>query len=169
MKRTFPMYKGQSLDKAGMGYSNVKSARQYMNWRPVEKDFKKTLPKRYWYEYSYAYKHNGRERDFLRNTPDYKFHDTDYEEKFYIKDMTGKDCELWDKVFAIEEKYRNKKGWGWAGKKVQDEMAKLFMELDKRGWYHALFEETTDYWKRYRKYFKENVTFVEKEVKVSVE
>ena len=83
--------------------------------------------------------------------------------------MTGKDRELWDKIFAIEDKYRNKKGWGWAGKKVQDEMERLMIEVDKRGWYNAILGDTDDYWKRYRKYFKENVTFVEKEVKVSVE
>ena len=30
MKRIFPMYKGVSLDKAGMGYSSVQSAKHYM-------------------------------------------------------------------------------------------------------------------------------------------
>ena len=166
MKRTFPMYKGQSLDKAGMGYSNVKSARHYMNDRPVRKDFDKTLPERYWYEFEYVYKHNGQEMS--RESHGHTFHECEYEEKFFVKDLTGKDRELWDKVFAIEDKYRER-GWGWAGEKVEKEMYTLLIELDNRGWYYTLFEETTDYWKRYRKYFKENVEFVEKEVKVSVE
>ena len=168
MKRTFPMYKGQSLDKAGMGYSNVKSARQYMNDRPVRKDFDKTLPKNYWYEFEYVYKHNKRQNDNEIGSTGYKYHDTDYEEKFFIKDLNGRIREVCDKIYAIEDKHRER-GWGWAGDKVRKEMEALLVEMDKLGWYHTLFEETTDYWKRYRKYFKENVEFVEKEVKVSVE
>ena len=168
MKRTFPMYKGQSLDRAGMGYSNKASARQYMNDRPVREDFAKTLPKNYWYEFEYVYKHNGMRRDMEIGSTGYKYHDTDYEEKFFIKDLTGKDKEICDKIYAIEDKHRAR-GWGWAGDKVRKEMERLLVELDKLGWYHALFEETTDYWKRYRRFFKENVEFVEKKVKVSVE
>lgn len=165
MKRIFPMYKGESLDKAGMGYSSIQSARHYMDEKPVQKDFNATLPEKYWYEFEYAYKHNGREMD--RERLGYTFHDCDYEEKFYIKDLTGKDKELWDKVFAIEDKYRER-GWGWAGEKVEKEMYTLLIELDKRGWYYSLFENTDEYWKKYRKFKKENVQFVEKEVKIEV-
>ena len=170
MKRIFPMYKGNSLDKAGFGYSSIQSAKHYMDERPVQKDFDATLPERYWYEFAYAYKHNGREMTdhHICAVANYNFHATGYDDQFYIKDMTGEDKELWDKVFAIEDKYRER-GWGWAGEKVEKEMYTLLIELDNRGWYYTLFEETTDYWKRYRKYFKENVEFVEKEVKVSVE
>lgn len=168
MKRIFPMYKGNSLDKAGMGYSSIQSARHYMDEKPVQKDFDATLPERYWYEFEYVYKHNGQERDsHINYIANHIFHDTDYEEQFYIKDLTGEDKELWDKVFAIEDKHRER-GWGWAGEKVEKEMYSLLAELDKRGWYHSLFEDTADYNKKYRKYKKENVQFVEKDVKIQV-
>ena len=49
MKRIFPMYKGVSLDKAGMGYSSIQSAKHYMDEKPVRKDFDVSLPKNYWY------------------------------------------------------------------------------------------------------------------------
>lgn len=170
MKRIFPMYKGVSLDKAGMGYSSIKSAQHYMDENPIKKDFDATLPKNYWYEFKFAYKHNGREsNNHICSIVGYNFHDTDYEEKFYIKDMTGKDKELWDKVYAIEEKYRNRRGWGWAGEKVQKEMYSLFKQLDKRGWYYTLFEDTKDYWKKYRAYKKTNVEYVEKTVNIKVD
>lgn len=170
MKRIFPMYKGKSLDKAGMGYSSIQSARNYMDEKPVKKDFDATLPERYWYEFEYAYKHNGREMEnsFRSERVGYNFHDTDYDDKFYIKDLTGEDKVLWDKVFAIEDKYRER-GWGWAGKKVEKEMNALLVELDKRGWYSALFENTDDYWKKYRAYKKANVEYIEKTVKIKVE
>ena len=169
MKRIFPMYKGVSLDKAGMGYSSLQSAKHYMDEKPIRKDFDKTLPKNYWYEFEYVYKHNGDENDNLMSSiVNYQFHDTDYEEKFYIKDLTGKDKELWDKVYAIEDKYRER-GWGWAGKEVEKEMYSLFKQLDKRGWYYSLFEDADDYWKKYRAYKKANVEYVEKSVKIKVE
>lgn len=169
MKRIFPMYKGVSLDKAGMGYSSIKSAQHYMDEKPVRKDFDKTLPENYWYEFEYAYKHNGRENDnHMSSVVGYNFHDTDYEDKFYIKDLTGKDKELWDKVYAIEDKYRER-GWGWAGKEVEKEMYSLFKKLDKRGWYYSLFEDTDDYWKKYRAYKKANVEYVEKSVEIKVD
>lgn len=169
MKRIFPMYKGVSLDKAGMGYSSIKSAQHYMDENPIKKDFDATLPKNYWYEFEYAYKHNGRESNtHMSSIVKYNFHDTDYEEKFFIKDLTGKDKELWDKVYAIEDKYRER-GWGWAGKEVEKEMYSLFKQLDKRGWYYSLFEDTDDYWKKYRAYKKANVEYVEKTVKIKVE
>lgn len=168
MKRIFPIYKGVSLDKAGMGYSSLQSAKHYMNEKPVQKDFDAALPDRYWYEFEYVYKHNGRERDLhINSIANHTFHDTDYEEKFYVKDLSGKDKELWDKVFAIEDKYRER-GWGWAGKEVQKEMYSLLAKLDKRGWYHSLFEDTWDYNKKYRAYKKANVQYVEKEVKIEV-
>ena len=170
MKRIFPMYKGNSLDKAGMGYSSIKSAQHYMDENPIKKDFDATLPKNYWYQFKYAYKHNDREsNNHMSSIAGYNFHDTDYEEKFYIKDLTGKDKELWDKVYAIEEKYRNRLGWGWAGEKVQKEMYALFIELDKHGWYYSLFEDTDDYWKKYRAYKKANVEYVEKTVSIKVD
>ena len=170
MKRIFPMYKGVSLDKAGMGYSSIKSAQHYMDEKPIRMDFDKALPKNYWYEFEYVHKHNGREMSdhHISSVADYTFHDTDYEEEFYLKDLTGKDKELWDKVYAIEDKYRER-GWGWAGKKVQNEMYALQIELDKRGWYYVLFEDTKDYWKKYRAYKKANVEYVEKSVKIKVE
>ena len=145
MKRIFPMYKGVSLDKAGMGYSSIQSAKHYMDEKPIRKDFDKSLPKNYWYEFEYVYKHNGHVSGSCISEGDYQFHDTDYDEKFYIKDLTGKDKELWDKVYAIEDKYR------------------------ERGWYYALFEDTKDYWKKYRAYKKANVEYVEKSVKIKVE
>ena len=170
MKRIFPMYKGNSLDKAGMGYSSIKSAQHYMDENPIKKDFDATLPKNYWYQFKYAYKHNGyKSNNHISSIVGYNFHDTDYEEKFYIKDLTGKDKELWDKVYAIEEKYRNRRGWGWAGEKVQKEMYALFVELDKCGWYYSLFEDTKDYWKKYRAYKKANVEYVEKTVNIKVD
>ena len=169
MKRIFPMYKGVSLDKAGMGYSSIQSAKHYMDEKPIRKDFDKSLPKNYWYEFEYVHKHNGHISDSrISSEGDYQFHDTDYEEEFYIKDLTGKDKELWDKVYAIEDKYRER-GWAWASKKVQKEMYALYVELDKRGWYYALFEDTNDYWKKYRAYKKANVEYVEKSVKIKVE
>ena len=169
MKRIFPMYKGVSLDKAGMGYSSLQSAKHYMDEKPIREDFDKSLPKNYWYEFEYVYKHNGDVNDNLfRSESNYQFHDTDYEEKFYIKDLTGKDKELWDKVYAIEDKYRER-GWGWAGKKVEKEMYALLEKLDKRGWYYTLFEDTKDYWKKYRAYKKANVEYVEKTVKIKVD
>ena len=169
MKRIFPMYKGVSLDKAGMGYSSIKSAQHYMDERPIREDFDKSLPKNYWYEFEYVYKHNGDVNDnCISSEAGYKFHDTDYEEKFYIKDLTGKDKELWDKVYAIEDKYRER-GWGWAGKKVEKEMYTLLEKLDKRGWYYSLYEDTKDYWKKYRAYKKANVEYVEKTVKIKVD
>ena len=171
MKRIFPMYKGVSLDKAGMGYSSIKSAQHYMDEKPVRKDFEASLPKNYWYEFEYVHKHNGHKSDsdsLMSSAAEYNFHDTDYEDEFYIKDLTGKDKELWDKVYAIEDKYREC-GWGWAGKKVQKEMYALLIELDKRGWYYTLFEETKDYWKKYRAYKKANVEYVEKTVKIKVD
>ena len=169
MKRIFPMYKGVSLDKAGMGYSSLQSAKHYMDEKPIRKDFDKTLPKNYWYEFEYVYKHNGDENDNnICDIVNYNFHDTDYEEKFYIKDLTGKDKELWDKVYAIEDKYRER-GWGWAGDKVEKEMYTLLKKLDKRGWYYSLFEDTNDYWKKYRAYKKANVEYVEKTVKIKVD
>lgn len=169
MKRIFPMYKGVSLDKAGMGYSSIQSAQHYMDETPIRKDFDTALPKNYWYEFKYVYKHNGRTNDNLMSSiVNYQFHDTDYKEKFYIKDMTGKDKELWDKVYAIEDKYRER-GWGWAGDKVEKEMYSLFKQLDKRGWYYSLFEDTKDYWKKYRAYKKANVEYVEKTVKIKVD
>jgi hypothetical protein len=82
--------------------------------------------------------------------------------------LTGKDKELWDKVYAIEDKYRDR-GWGWAGKKVEKEMYALLEKLDKRGWYYTLFEDTKDYWKKYRTYKKANVEYVEKTVKIKVD
>ena len=170
MKRIFPMYKGVSLDKAGMGYSSIKSAQHYMDENPIKKDFDAMLPKNYWSEFKFAYKHNGCENNnHMSSIVNYQFHDTDYEEKFYIKDMTGKDKELWDKVYVIEEKYRNRRGWGWAGEKVQKEMYSLFKQLDKRGWYYSLFEDTDDYWKKYRAYKKANVEYVEKTVNIKVD
>lgn len=110
MKRIFPMYKGVSLDKAGMGYSSVKSAQHYMDEKPIRKDFDASLPKNYWYEFEYVHKHNGREMydHHICAVANYAFHDTDYEEEFYIKDLNGKDKELWDKVYAIEDKYRER-------------------------------------------------------------
>ena len=169
MKRIFPMYKGVSLDKAGMGYSSIQSAKHYMDEKPIRKDFDKSLPKNYWYEFEYVHKHNGHVNDNrISSEGDYQFHDADYKEEFYIKDLTGKDKELWDKVYAIEDKYRER-GWGWAGKKVQNEMYALQIELDKRGWFYVLFEDTKDYWKKYRAYKKTNVEYVEKAVKIKVE
>lgn len=169
MKRIFPMYKGVSLDKAGMGYSSIQSAQHYMDEKPIREDFDKSLPKNYWYEFEYVYKHNGDVNDNLfSSVVNYPFHDTDYEEKFYIKDLTGKDKELWDKVYAIEDKYRER-GWGWAGKKVEKEMYALLEKLDKRGWYYSLYEDTKDYWKKYRAYKKANVEYVEKTVKIKVD
>ena len=171
MKRIFPMYKGVSLDKAGMGYSSIKSAQHYMDEKPVRKDFDASLPKNYWYEFEYVHKHNGHKSDsdsLMSSAAEYNFHDTDYEDEFYIKDLTGKDKELWDKVYAIEDKYRER-GWGWAGKKVEKEMYTLLKELDKRGWYYTLFEDTKDYWKKYRAYKKANVEYVEKMVKIKVD
>ena len=170
MKRIFPMYKGVSLDKAGIGYSSIKSAQHYMDEKPIRKDFDKTLPENYWYQFEYVYKHNGREMSdhHICSVANYTFHDTDYEEEFYIKDLTGKDKELWDKVYAIEDKYRER-GWGWAGKEVEKEMYSLFKKLDKRGLYHLLFEDTNDYWKKYRAYKKANVEYVEKSVEIKVD
>ena len=171
MKRIFPMYKGVSLDKAGMGYSSIQSAKHYMDEKPVRKDFDASLPKNYWYEFEYVHKHNGHKSDsdsFMSSAAEYNFHDTDYEDEFYIKDLTGKDKELWDKVYAIEDKYRER-GWGRAGKKVQKEMYALLIELDKRGWYYTLFEDTKDYWKKYRAYKKANVEYVEKTVNIKVD
>ena len=141
-----------------------------MDEKPIREDFDKSLPKNYWYEFEYVHKHNGREMSdhHISTVADYTFHDTDYEEEFYLKDLTGKDKELWDKVYAIEDKYRER-GWGWAGKKVQNEMYALQIELDKRGWYYVLFEDTKDYWKKYRAYKKANVEYVEKTVKIKVE
>lgn len=46
MKRIFPMYKGVSLDKAGMGYSSIQSAKHYMDEKPIRKDFDAALPKK---------------------------------------------------------------------------------------------------------------------------
>ena len=138
MKRIFPMYKGVSLDKAGMGYSSIQSAKHYMDEKPIRKDFDKSLPKNYWYEFEYVHKHNGHVSDSrISSEGDYQFHDADYKEEFYIKDLTGKDKELWDKVYAIEDKYRER-GWCWAGEKIQKEMYALQIELDKRGWYYCL-------------------------------
>lgn len=171
MKRIFPMYKGVSLDKAGMGYSSLQSAKHYMDEKPVRKDFDASLPKNYWYEFEYVHKHNGHKSDsdsLMSSAAEYNFHDTDYEDEFYIKDLTGKDKELWDKVYAIEDKYRER-GWGQASKKVQKEMYALLIELDKRGWYYTLFEDTKDYWKKYRAYKKANVEYVEKTVKIKVD
>ena len=89
--------------------------------------------------------------------------------KFLKAYKTAKeDKELWDKVYAIEDKYRER-GWSWAGEKVQKEMIALRIELDKRGWYHILFEDTKDYWKKYRAYKKANVEYVEKSVKIKGE
>ena len=170
MKRIFPMYKGISLDKAGMGYSSIKSAQHYMNEDPIKKDFDASLPKKYWYQFEYVHKHNGHENNnIISAVADYTFHDTDYDEEYYIKDLTGKDKELWDKVFAIEDKYRYRLGWGWAGDKVQKEMYALRVELDKRGWYYLMFEDTKDYWKKYRAYKKANVEYVEKTVNIKVD
>jgi hypothetical protein len=153
-----------------MGYSSIKSAQHYMDEKLIKKDFDATLPKNYWYEFEYVYKHNGHVNDNrMSSVTDYQFHNTDYEEEYYIKDLTGKDKELWDKVYAIKEKYRNRGGWGWAGEKVQKEMYALFIELDKRGWYYTLFEDTKDYWKKYRAYKKANVEYVEKTVKIKVD
>ena len=169
MKRIFPMYKGVSLDKAGMGYSSIQSAKHYMDEKPIRKDFDATLPKNYWYEFKYVYKHNGHvNNNHINSVADYQFHDTDYDEKFYIKDLTGKDKELWDKVYVIEDKYRER-DWAWAGKKVEKEMNALHVELDKHCWYYALFEDTKDYWKKYRVYKKANVEYVEKSVKIKAE
>lgn len=170
MKRIFPMYKGVSLDKAGMGYSSIKSAQHYMDEKPIKKDFDAALPKNYWYEFEYVYKHNDRELKghHICDIANYTFHDTDYEGEFYIKDLTGEDKKLWDKVFDIEEKYREG-GWAWAGKKVEKKMYTLLIELDKRGWYHSLFENSNDYWKKYRAYKKANVEYVEKTVEINVE
>lgn len=167
MKRIFPMYKGNSLDKAGFGYSSIQSAKHYMDERPVQKDFDATLPERYWYEFEYVYKHNGREMSsHIYAVSNYTFHDTDYEDPFYIKDLTGEDKELWDKVFAIEDEFR---GHEWLkDKEVEKELSALYIELDKRGWYYSLFENEVDYWKKYRKYKKENIQFVEKDVKIEV-
>jgi hypothetical protein len=141
-----------------------------MDEKPVQKDFDAMLPKNYWYEFEYVYKHNGREMSdhHICAVANYTFHDTDYEEQFYIKDLTGEDKELWDKVFAIEDKYRGR-GWAWAGKKVENEMYALLVELDKRGWYHSLFENEVDYCKKYRAYKKANVEYVEKSVEIKVE
>ena len=48
-------------------------------------------------------------------------------------------------------------------------MYALFVELDKRGWYYSLFEDTKDYWKKYRAYKKANVEYVEKTVNIKVD
>ena len=48
-------------------------------------------------------------------------------------------------------------------------MNALCIELDKRGWYYVLFEDTKDYWKKYRAYKKTNVEYVEKTVKIKVD
>lgn len=41
MKRIFPIYKGKDLSKMGMGYSNVKSARKFMDMTLIIEDFNK--------------------------------------------------------------------------------------------------------------------------------
>ena len=82
MKRIFPMYKGVRLDKAGMGYSSIQSAKHYMDEKPVRKDFDKSLPKNYWYEFEYVHKHNGHVNDNrISSEGDYQFHDAETTKK----------------------------------------------------------------------------------------
>lgn len=114
MKRIFPMYKGVSLDKAGMGYSSIQSAKHYMDEKPIRKDFDAALPKNYWYEFEYVHKHNGREMSdhLISAVANYTFHNTDYDEEFYIKDLTVKTRNYGIKSMPLKTNIVNAAGVG---------------------------------------------------------
>ncbi len=159
------MYKGQDLSKEGMGYANIATARKYMDEWPIRKDFDATLPENYWYDYQLV-RYAADTMNHQHMIGQTMVHDSDFDRgNLYLKDLPdGKAKELYNRLFEI-----HKTKWQKRSEAQQREADEIGLQLDKLGWYCDLIDQDTDdYWKRYRKYKKQHLSFVEKEVQITV-
>lgn len=163
-KKVFPIYKGKNLARTEMGYNNEACARSRMDEMPIISDFRKMLPEDYWWEFQYVMKHKGTISGHIIGEPP-DMHDPDYDTKVLVKDLTDKKVQkLYRRLFDITRKRYDEQS-----EAERKEVIKIGKELDKLGWFFRLGGcDTKDYDKKYRKYKKENLTFIKKDVEIIV-
>ena len=171
MKRIFPIYKGKDLSKIGMGYSNAKSARKFMDKTLIMKDFNKMFDNEYWFEHKYVYHLEEKEGSYPNTWGgfNYKvysipFHNDYHRPVVYLPNLP-------DDVKVIAEEY-NKLYEEW--KKHTDTLElcirldELSLQLADKGYSPHMYKDEKDYKKRLSKFITENVDFIEKDVSINV-
>lgn len=166
MKRIFPYYKDQELSGNGFGYASLSSAKKYMNVGPLIQDYEKTLPEDYWTKYEHVYRLETPWQ--LHHTPFYKYKEltrydnfyhfylnvarTDNSESIPMSKLPRKVQELYDQIRNI--------------KQPTEKRNILVFELLCLGYHPNIYKDRKDYDKGLRKFKKENIKFVEKEITI---
>ena len=175
MKRIFPIYKGKDLSKMGMGYSNEKSARKFMNREPIENDFKQLFDEDYWFEHYYIVP--LKKERIMSNKPRqsggysygktfYSYYDAEYSAKIYLPNVPDNIKDLIHKYFKLYLWFRNNSFGNVNTTSTREQLDEYAQQLIDNGYYHYFFDDQDDYKKKLSKFIKENVQFVEKEVTI---
>ena len=171
MKRIFPIYKGKDLSKIGMGYSNAKSARKFMDKTLIMKDFNKMFDNEYWFEHKYVYyleEKNGSYPNtwigFNYKKYSIPFHNDYKRQVVYLTNLP-------DDVKVIAEEY-NKLYEEWMKHtdtlELRIRLDELSLQLADKGYSPNIYKDEKDYNKKLSKFITENVDFIEKDVSINV-
>lgn len=171
MKRIFPIYKGKDLSKMGMGYSNVKSARKFMDMTLIIEDFNKMFNKKYWFEHKYVYHLEEKKSPYPNrwggfNCKEYSipFHNDNKRPVVYLPNLP-------DDVKVIAEEYNNIYE-DWTNHidtlEFRIRLDELSLQLADKGYSPHLYRDEKDYKKKLSRFITENVEFKEKDVTIEV-
>lgn len=176
MKRTFAIYKGKDLSKMGMGYSNVKSARKFMDHEPIIEDFNKLFDDDYWFEHKYVHPldktkstyYPNRWGGFCHSELSIPYHE-DFRTTIYLPNLPEDVKEI-----AIEYCKLYKEWWNHyehdneRDREVAIRLDELSIALTEKGYGPHIYKDEKDYKKKLSKFITDNVEFVEKEVEITV-
>ena len=178
MKKIFPFYKGENISNNPLGYTNATNARKRMNDEEVRKDFEKTLPSEYWFDYYYTCElENPWSEDIKPENRKYRVHTLGclFRINIYIDGYTSKKVmfrELPDNAQELFKKELSFRNDYYVTRDYDPETANSYKEvlygLLRAGYYPHLWKDETDYKKRYAKFVKENVEFRELDVDVVI-
>lgn len=177
MKRIFPIYKNKDLSKTSMGYSNVKSARKFMNQEPIIEDFNKFFDDNYWFEHKYVCPLDITEKSSYPNRWGgfyYSDLSLEYQENFKthiylpelsedVKEIVKQYCKLYKEWSHRDEITKERI------KEISIRLDELSLELTKNGYGPHIYKDEKEYKKKLSKYISDNVKFVEKNVEIIVQ
>lgn len=166
MIKVFPFYKGKNISNNPLGYTTVQNARKRMNSKNVIKDFDKTLPEDYWFDYLYSYENDDVNTiDFNVGYNEYVVvKDYDIRKKVYLKDIKN------DEVISI---YRKLKYYydnilnNYSNKEIEH-IKDLAKRISNLGYYPYCWKDDKDYKKKFSKFVTDNVEFREMDVNIEL-
>lgn len=167
MNRVFPIYKGKDLSKMGVGYSNVKSARKFMDSTKVVKDFDKSLPENYWNDFLYTYLNDTTHPKKSHNVctrRDIIIYDYDIKKQIFVKDIDNEDIKkMYIELFSLYNILYYKRNL-----EQENRLVELATKISELGYYPYVWKNDNDYKRKLSKFITNNVQFVEKEVEITI-